>query len=118
MSELGEDCTTCSEGEGVKGECSGSERVCGHHCNHIWSQDECCWCPAQIDENGDLTDGKPTDSRPAVLDDGTLGLGCGSLWSGADYTAWREDHLPSCAICIGTYGDPQTERFEAGADRG
>ena len=24
--------------------CEQSKRPCGHHCNHCWSHDECCWC--------------------------------------------------------------------------
>lgn len=24
--------------------CSKSKRPCGHHCNHSWSHEECCWC--------------------------------------------------------------------------
>lgn len=24
--------------------CPKSQRPCGHHCNHSWSHEECCWC--------------------------------------------------------------------------
>lgn len=24
--------------------CPKSKRPCGHHCNHSWSHEECCWC--------------------------------------------------------------------------
>jgi len=24
--------------------CPCSKRPCGHHCNHSWSHEECCWC--------------------------------------------------------------------------
>lgn len=24
--------------------CPQSKRTCGHHCNHSWTHDECCWC--------------------------------------------------------------------------
>lgn len=27
-----------------KYKCSNSKRPCGHHCNHSWSHEECCWC--------------------------------------------------------------------------
>ena len=26
------------------GECPHSQRPCGHHCNHSWHMDQCCWC--------------------------------------------------------------------------
>ena len=43
------DCSSC--GEGIpKLECQKSERPCGHHCNHSWSDDECCWCGAEFGE--------------------------------------------------------------------
>ena len=42
------DCATCSEGGALEkcpyGECEKSKRICGHHCNCIWTQDVCCWC--------------------------------------------------------------------------
>ncbi len=40
---LDEICTSCEEGL-PKNECPNSKRPCGHHCNHSWNQDECCWC--------------------------------------------------------------------------
>lgn len=49
------DCGTCAEGCGEPDECPNSKRDCGHHCNHIWTQDACCWCDAHIDDNGNLT---------------------------------------------------------------
>lgn len=48
------ECSTCGEIEDVEGECSGSKRSCGHHCNHIWEQDKCCWCPAVVTDAGDI----------------------------------------------------------------
>ena len=40
-------CTDCwehgDESSGVSG-CFRSRRPCGHHCNHSWSHDSCCWC--------------------------------------------------------------------------
>lgn len=39
-------CATCGEvgcdDEEMK--CPKSKRECGHHCNHVWTHDECCWC--------------------------------------------------------------------------
>jgi len=51
------ECISCDEGDPAN-ECAESEGDCGHHCNHIWTHDECCWCGKneQIDteetENG------------------------------------------------------------------
>lgn len=39
------ECVPCGEGDPV-GECPESRRPCGHHCNHIWTHDSCCWCGA------------------------------------------------------------------------
>jgi hypothetical protein len=36
-------CTSCHE-NAPQNECPKSERDCGHHCNHSWSHEECCWC--------------------------------------------------------------------------
>ena len=43
----------CSSGaEGIpKHECTNSNRACGHHCNHSWEQDKCCWCGAEFGES-------------------------------------------------------------------
>lgn len=43
------DCTACGE-ESQKNECPNSKRPCGHHCNHSWSHDECCWCGEVFEE--------------------------------------------------------------------
>ena len=37
------DCSACGE-ECPINECPKSEVSCGHHCNHSWSHDSCCWC--------------------------------------------------------------------------
>jgi hypothetical protein len=36
-------CSSCGENM-PKNECLSSKRKCGHHCNHSWSHDSCCWC--------------------------------------------------------------------------
>ena len=36
------ECASC--GEVPKNDCKKSQRPCGHHCNHSWTHDECCWC--------------------------------------------------------------------------
>lgn len=30
--------------------CPKSKRPCGHHCNHSWSHEECCWCGMEFGE--------------------------------------------------------------------
>lgn len=37
------ECVSCNEGLPLN-ECPQSKRPCGHHCNHSWSHEECCWC--------------------------------------------------------------------------
>lgn len=41
--DLDEECVSCGE-ECPLNECPHSRRPCGHHCNHSWSHEECCWC--------------------------------------------------------------------------
>jgi hypothetical protein len=43
MTDLSDDCASCGE-DMPAGECPNSQRPCGHHCNHSWSHEECCWC--------------------------------------------------------------------------
>lgn len=44
-----EECTSCHEEMPIH-ECPKSERKCGHHCNHSWDQDKCCWCGEEFGE--------------------------------------------------------------------
>lgn len=44
-----DDCSSCGE-EMPLNECPKSKRACGHHCNHSWTADECCWCGKQFGE--------------------------------------------------------------------
>ena len=37
------DCISCEEGLPTN-ECLNSKRKCGHHCNHAFTHDSCCWC--------------------------------------------------------------------------
>ncbi len=43
------DCIACGE-KSPMGECPKSNRGCGHHCNHAWTHDECCWCGKEFGE--------------------------------------------------------------------
>jgi hypothetical protein len=45
---LDEECISC--GEEAEEKCSKSKRSCGHHCNHSWSHEECCWCGEEFGE--------------------------------------------------------------------
>lgn len=46
------DCSSCGEESCPANECPKSQRACGHHCNHSWSHDECCWCGKEFGEEG------------------------------------------------------------------
>jgi hypothetical protein len=53
------ECGTCGEDFGEQAKCPGSKRSCGHHCNCVWIHDECHWCPAYVNEDGEfVTDGR------------------------------------------------------------
>jgi hypothetical protein len=47
-----DDCISCGEGM-PDGECGPSERLCGHHCNHSWTHDVCCWCHEEFGDEDD-----------------------------------------------------------------
>lgn len=55
MAHDSDDCISCGENDPVQ--CPKSQRACGHHCNHSWSHDECCWCHMIFGEDGALLDG-------------------------------------------------------------
>ena len=42
------ECLSC--GDTPLNECPKSKRKCGHHCNHSWTHDECCWCGKHFGE--------------------------------------------------------------------
>jgi hypothetical protein len=57
---MADECDTCAEiggyGEGdveavreLDGRCPQSRRPCGHHCNHLWTNDSCHWCDGEWD---------------------------------------------------------------------
>lgn len=48
MPDLDVDCTSCLEQFPER--CPESKRSCGHHCNHSWDQDQCCWCLKEFGE--------------------------------------------------------------------
>jgi hypothetical protein len=51
LSCITEGLTCCSCGEGMpKNECSASQKECGHHCDHSWTHDQCCWCHEHFGE--------------------------------------------------------------------
>lgn len=54
------DCITC---EALLNEpidrCPKSRKKCGHHCDHAWTHDQCCWCRAVFGDEDDPDFGKP-----------------------------------------------------------
>lgn len=42
------DCYSCDLDDGVLGQCAESRRPCGHHCNHIVTDDDCHWCETRL----------------------------------------------------------------------
>lgn len=46
-------CLSCGEEESG-GSCPSSKRDCSHHCNHAWTQDQCCWCGAEFGEETEM----------------------------------------------------------------
>lgn len=46
--EWSRDCASCGEGESER--CPSGQSECGHHCNHSWSHDRCCWCGQEFGE--------------------------------------------------------------------
>lgn len=49
----GGDCTSCTDDPTEI--CPKSQRACGHHCEHVWTHDECHWCGWVVPEH----DGTP-----------------------------------------------------------
>ena len=49
LGHLGEDCLSCNELLPLN-DCLESYRPCGHHCNHSWTDDVCCWCGEEFGE--------------------------------------------------------------------
>jgi hypothetical protein len=61
-------CTTCVASRG----CPNSKHQCGHHCNHSWSNGECCWCGEKfgtpvLDEAGVLQEALRVLGSPSKL---------------------------------------------------
>lgn len=59
MSE--KDCASCLDDQ-PNDACPKSERECGHHCNHAYSHDECCWCGEQFGEVPTDNDAEPEET--------------------------------------------------------
>lgn len=43
-------CSSCGNGD-PENECPKSKRSCGHHCNHSWTHDVCCWCGMEFGDD-------------------------------------------------------------------
>lgn len=54
MPEIDDECSTCDCGDEAteSDKCPNSQRQCGHHCNHSWSHESCCWCGKVWNEVG------------------------------------------------------------------
>jgi hypothetical protein len=50
---LGFDSECLSCGEVDVDVCPASRRPCGHHCNHSWTHDNCCWCDKEWGEESE-----------------------------------------------------------------
>jgi hypothetical protein len=45
-------CDSCGEGLTLSEyQCKNSKRACGHHCNHSFTLDACCWCGEEFGES-------------------------------------------------------------------
>ena len=42
-------CISCDEEFDEK--CPKSKKPCGHHCNHSWTHDKCCYCNEEFGED-------------------------------------------------------------------
>lgn len=62
------ECSSCGE-NCPRGECEKSKRPCGHHCNHSWSHDGCCWCGIEFRGETPMPEPKPStgDLIPIVV---------------------------------------------------
>ena len=62
--ELDDICVSCEEDPDPNDpmdydnyKCPNSKRPCGHHCNHIWTHEECDWCGmtfGPIEDNSEI----------------------------------------------------------------
>lgn len=69
--EIDADCISCEEDPDPDDpmdydnyKCPQSNRPCGHHCNHAWSHEKCCWCGREfggIEESPELEMGCPIE---------------------------------------------------------
>lgn len=62
---LDEDCIECSEDDAAQ--CPRSVKPCGHHCNHVWTHDACCYCGWLVpndDDPGGVREPPLPPSRP------------------------------------------------------
>jgi hypothetical protein len=66
--ELDEICICCEESDpdelGGDFVCPQSKRPCGHHCNHVWSHEICCWCGKEwfeVEDSPEVEMGRKVD---------------------------------------------------------
>ena len=92
-------CITCGEGDGKDGqtECVKSKRECGHHCNHSWTHDVCCWCGKEFGEEGKKEGGWGMKPKTDTVD-GWYCPRCVAIVSG-EHVTFHETHDPRCGGC-------------------
>lgn len=58
------ECADCNGAADEDSDCPAGARSCGHHCNHSWSHDCCCWCGIEWGEEpaNDLAPAKSEDA--------------------------------------------------------
>lgn len=61
------ECATCGE-DVEENECPNSPRPCGHHCNHSWTHDSCCWCGTEWDGEDEIPPDQNREIAPLVRD--------------------------------------------------
>ena len=90
------DCDSCGE-QLPRWECPAARRPCGHHCNHIWTHDECCWCGTEFGESSDPRTGEPTIMESNVIHNNKSdenGRPAGGATHGRGFTiAWQDGPL-------------------------
>lgn len=64
-------CLDCPPGPpaGEAEQCPKSKKPCGHHCDHEWTHDTCCWCGKSWGENGEPSF---AESNQELIDQGVV----------------------------------------------
>lgn len=93
----GDECGSCIEGF-PRNECPKSKRWCGHHCNHVLTQDACDWCGGHYEEDEWVAQEPPAE--------------CGNCHGKGVHRTPSGQY--DCLLCDGTGKEPPAD----GGDRG